>query len=211
MRHSSAPFQRRAVLWSSLVAFFFCSSIPGFTKSILNLIETKSSIITQSSCPIKIKQYRSVAVEDDSIDRTYGILHGLVFRNEGPKLVVAVRFKVVSINAVHELIGVHDAWHLTLMISYLPQVSKEGEGVERAIWLQPADDAFAFQYGLVFVDKIAFSDGTVWVNTSSAVITELKKYHIGTSPNDLRALTASPPLIRTYVESFDISRDGFFD
>jgi hypothetical protein len=185
--------------------------IPASAKSILNLIETKSSVVTQSNCPIKIKEYRSKAVEDDSIDETYGILHGLIFRNEGMKLVVAVRFRMIAVNAVHEVIGVHDAWHLAFMSSYLPQVSEEGEGVERAIWLQQAHDAFAFQHGLVFVDKVAFSDGSVWSSSQSAVIEELGKHRIRVSSSDLLVTAASPPLTREYVESYDITKDTFFD
>lgn len=203
-------FTNRAT-WFCLGAALFSTCIlpaPASAKSVLNLIATEATVVAQDDCPIKIKEYHADTIEDPDLDAAYGVVHGLLFRNEGPKLVVAVRLKIIAANPFRELIGVHDARHMTFMTSFFPQVSDPSEGIEKAFWLQPAADAFTFRYGFAFVDKIAFSDGTVWTARHEALLQQLKVEIPEISPEDLQtSLSATLPVAREYLEPLDLSSD----
>lgn len=128
--------------------------------SVFAEVEPRTTIVAQSTCPLRISQYTARYSQDE------GLRHTISYQNRASQKVVAIRFGMLSFDMFHTFIG-----RTTGVVVDEMDKGKSDKGS----WSTSSPSAPAFLTGIVWVDSIRFEDGTIWQGDEAAVVAEARK------------------------------------
>ncbi len=160
---------------SPLLIFLFAVSTPGLAEDAV--------ILSQKVTPLQILSYTSAFQSksrgryDSHPDR---ILHKLTYKNVSDQAIVTLRLGITAFNALNEFMGKFGGWSTDSL-----DPGKENKGS----WAQTPYAAFSFKNygtGVVYVESVRFSDGTIWRADLDDVLEQLQKFEDTLEKEDLR-------------------------
>lgn len=145
--------------------------------SVAFAIDYKSIIISQKNIPISITGYAAEYQEGNKYELA-GIHHKVKYKNTGTKKIEAIQFGLVSFDVWNEYLN------KTLGLSL---AANDPGDSENGTWVTRTYEDYAFLTGLAYVNKIKYSDGTIWKADLNEVKSELLKIQKNFDVNELEA------------------------
>jgi hypothetical protein len=128
-------------------------------------LKPATKIVAQPNAPLVIASY-SARYHERSQYVTEGIHHAVQFENKSGRDVEAVQFGFVSF----------DVWNRFLDRTNGLSIKTITAGkAERGTWVATALSDFSFLTGVAYINRVRFSDGTIWTADMDAVVEELRK------------------------------------
>lgn len=156
---------KRAI--TCLCVFFFVSS-PLYSQQPPNA----ERIVPQPNAPIQIAEYS--AMYQAASRSTYSsnpsqVAHSVGYRNVSGRTVTAIRFGFVEFNMFNE--------YMDKFMGYDRDTVKSDktDKVSKSEFANSGYKSFAFDTGVVYVDRVRFDNGEIWACDLEAVLAELQK------------------------------------
>ena len=129
-------------------------------------LETRTIYASQPDSPVEVSFY-TARYRERSPERPEGIHHQAGYVNRTDRLIVAMRLGFVSFSVFNEFI---DRTYGVDISDVKP--GEEGGG----LWVERFARAdFSFLTGVVFVDRVRFEHGDIWVADREAVVSQLRE------------------------------------
>lgn len=145
------------------ICFWIVTSVSAGTRT-----KPVSKIITQPNPQIQIKSYDAQYKEDGATEEGC-IYHKIQYISNVNKKIVALEFGFVSYDIWNEYLGKIGG----IVIENIKP--RERYPIETS-WAQDCQRDHAFHTGFVYVDKIRFEDGEIWISEKEVVLQELRKF-----------------------------------
>ncbi|HEU4700024.1 MAG TPA: hypothetical protein VFS40_12650 [Gemmatimonadales bacterium] len=129
------------------------------------VLPERTVIVTQPGSPIQITKYQAHYNEGNRFVAR-GIAHMVSYTNTSPKKVVAFRVGIVSFNVFDEFLG--------RMGGYATEDLVPNKGAP-GTWTQNVYAGSSFHTGIMYVDKVRFEDGTMWVSDKAPVLEAIRQ------------------------------------
>ena len=126
-------------------------------------------ILTQEGSPLSILAYEARYQPRRSSQRE-AIRHEVNYRNTSGQKIVAVQFGLLSFNIFNEFqdrLGGFAIEDIDVL------------GIESGTWLASALAEAAFYTGVVYVDKVRFEDGEIWIADEDEILEQLREIEEG--------------------------------
>jgi len=157
-----------AAAWVGLSLFSAAAPVPQSLRSDARIVE-------QVDAPIQVTAYRAEYAKRSN-DAPEGIRHEVEYRNRSTQKIVAIQFGLVSFDLWNEFLA-RTAGLSTELIS--PRAR------ERGAWSTPNDSAFAFHTAVVYVDRVRFESGEIWIADRDAIVTAMRAIQKDFDPANL--------------------------
>ena len=141
-------------------------------------ISPVAKIIKQSNIPIVIKSY-NVDREDNRLNG-FSIKHEISYKNTGKQRIEAIEFSFVSFDVWNEFLNKLDGVSMS--------ANDVGDS-EKGTWIVRPYGAFSFQTGFVYVNRIRYEDGIIWIANRQEIRDELKTIQVNF---DIKNLESKP-------------------
>lgn len=134
-----------------------------------------SKIVEQADAPVLVTAYRT-EYQKRTADTSEGIRHFVEYRNRSARKVVAVQFGLVVFDIWNEFLD------RTAGLSTEPVAPRAREN---GTWLTPNTSAFAFHTGVVYVDRIRYDTGEIWLADADIVLGAMRAIQKDFDPANL--------------------------
>ena len=142
-------------------------------------LRTSSRIVEQPDAPVQI-----VASSSEYQKRTNegpeGIRHELEFRSQATQKIVAVQFGLISFDIWNEYLA---------RLAGLATEELNPKARKRGVWLTATDQAVGFLTAVVYVDRVRFESGEIWIADRDQILTAMRAIQKNFDPENL-VLTA---------------------
>lgn len=129
-------------------------------------LEPQSVYTEQPDAPVEVTFY-TARYRDRSPDRPEGIHHQAGYQNRTDRQIVAVQLGFVSFSVFNEFVD-----HTKGVAVSDIEPGEEGTG----LWVAQFGRAdFAFHTGVVYVDRVRFENGEIWVADRGPILDQLRQ------------------------------------
>ena len=130
--------------------------------------QAKLNILPQRTSPVKIEKYETQFKTPP--EYKYGaVVHKIAFKNITRQLVEAVQFRIISYDVFE---GFQNQIALVCTEPLMPGMPLRGE------WYNDYEEAFMFGQGILYVEKIKYSDGQIWHADQENILFSVKDAHV---------------------------------
>jgi len=152
--------------------------------SVPAIAQESSVVLKQSGATLEITSYKA-SFEPETRATSYSrgnldqVSHSVTYKNVSSKEVVALQIGLTSFDAFNGFMGRFNGW----------STERIGVGESKTgTWSQRTYAAFAFKgygTGVVYVNAVRFSDGSIWRANLTEVLIELQKFEKELKREDL--------------------------
>lgn len=130
--------------------------------------QAKLNILPQRTSPVKIEKYETQFKTPP--EYRYGaVVHKIAFKNITRQLVDAVQFRIISFDVFQ---GYQSQIALICTEPLMPGMPVRGE------WYNDYEEAFMFGRGILYVEKIKYSDGQLWIADQENILFSIKSARV---------------------------------
>jgi hypothetical protein len=141
-------------------------------------LKSDSKIVDQPEAPVQITTFVSV-YQRRTNDSLEGIRHDVEYRSRATQKIVAIQFGLVSFDVWNQFLA-YTAGLSTEEVN--PKARKRNE------WLTPSDAATGFLTGVVYVDRVRFESGEIWIADKEQILTAMRAIQKDFDPANLGAV-----------------------
>ncbi|MBC8277649.1 MAG: hypothetical protein H8E46_05410 [FCB group bacterium] len=142
--------------------------------------QAKLNILPQRTSPVKIEKYETQFKTPP--EYRYGaVVHKIAFKNITRQLVDAVQFRIISFDVFQ---GYQSQIALICTEPLMPGMPVRGE------WYNDYEEAFMFGRGILYVEKIKYSDGQLWIADQENILFSIKSARVDIKQVSLEAGTS---------------------
>jgi hypothetical protein len=150
----------------------------------VGLAQESSVILKQNDTPLEITLYQA-SFEAETRATAYSrgnsdqIVHSVTYKNVSGKDIVALQIGLNAFDAFNGFMGRSSGWSTELV---------PAGASKKASWAQKPYSAFTFKNygtGVVYINAVRFSDGTIWRANLAEILTELQKFEKELKREDL--------------------------
>jgi hypothetical protein len=144
---------KRLTLIFACILFTFSTSLNAKVKPVCK-------IIPQTDLPIQMRKYNAKYIEGEISHEFYGTVIS-------ERKIIAVEFCFVSYNIWDEYLGRLNG----VSIMEMPK-----DHIVYGTWTHNCYGDFGFHTGFVFLNKVRYEDGEIWISDKNEVLQELRKF-----------------------------------
>jgi hypothetical protein len=135
----------------------------------------QSRIVEQPDAPVHVTA-SSTEYQRRTNDSPEGVRHQLEYSNRSTQKIVAIQFGLISFDIWNEFLA-RTAGLATEDVG--PRARKRG------VWLTPTDAAIGFLTAVVYVDRVRFESGEIWIADKEQVLTAMRAIQKDFDPANL--------------------------
>ncbi len=138
-------------------------------------LRSASRVVEQPDAPVQITASAS-EYQKRTNNSAEGVRHEIEFRSRSTQKIVAIQFGLMSFDVWNEFLA-RTAGLTTEEVG--PKARK------RWAWLTPTDEAIAFLTAVVYVDRVRFESGEIWMADKEQVLAAMRAIQKDFDPANL--------------------------